>query len=188
MGQQLLVCFADPDVLARNSIVMVQYPENPTDTLKLRIPDQSNGPKNEPWRKVIPATLLDSIINWYHQILSHIGMTRLYNTILVHFYHKTLKNRIETFIQLCDTCQYNKLPGIGYGHLPPHNALIAPWFEVAIYLVVPWQVTIDSQVLSFQALTCIDTVTDLAEVIQINNISSNLISTLFENNWLAQSP
>ena len=43
----------------------------------------------EPWCIAIPETLLASIISWYHQILSHIGMTRFYNTISVHFYHKT---------------------------------------------------------------------------------------------------
>ena len=46
-------------------------------------------------------------------------MTRLYNTISVHFYHKLLKERIETFIQLCDTGQRTKLPGIGYSQLLP---------------------------------------------------------------------
>ena len=51
--------------------------------------------------------------------------------------------------------------------------------------VGPWQVTIGPQVLSFQALTCIDTVTNLAENIRINNKSSALNSMLFENHWLA---
>ena len=37
--------------------------------------------RGEPWCIAIPETLLDSIISWYHQILSHIGMTRLYNPI-----------------------------------------------------------------------------------------------------------
>ena len=141
--------------------------------------------KNESWCIVIPNTLLDSIISWYHQILSHIGMTRLYDTISVHFYHSCLKSKIEAFIQSCNICQCAKLPGIGYGHLPPQDALIAPWFEVAIDLIRPWQVTIGSQVFSFQALTCIDTVTNLAEIIHINNKSSKHISMLFENNWLA---
>ena len=66
--------------------------------------------QGEPWRIAIPETLLDSMINWYHQILSHIGMTRLYNTISVCIYHKSLKKRIETFIQSCDTCQKTKIP------------------------------------------------------------------------------
>ena len=47
--------------------------------------------RGEPWHIVILETLLDSIISWYHQILSHIGMTRLYNTISVHFCHLSLK-------------------------------------------------------------------------------------------------
>ena len=144
--------------------------------------------KNEPWRIVIPNTLLDSIISWYHQILSHIGMTRLYDTISVHFYHSCLKSKIEAFIQSCNICQCTKLPGIGYGHLPPQDALIAPWYEVAIDLIGPWQFTIGSKLLSFQALTCIDTVINHAEVTCINNKSSKHISMLFENNWLAQYP
>ena len=80
------------------------------------------------------------------------------------------------------------MPGIHYSHLLPQDAWIAPWFDVAIDLIEPWQVTISSQVFSFQALTCIDTVTHLAEVICINNKSSKHISLLFENNWLAQYP
>ena len=89
---------------------------------------------------------------------------------------------------MCNTCQHTKLPGIGHGHLPPQDALIAPWYEVAIDLIGPWQLTIGSQILSFQALACIDTVTNLAEVICINNKSSKHISMLFENNWLARYP
>ena len=49
--------------------------------------------------------------------------------------------------------------------LPPRDALITPWFEVAVDLIGPWNVTISSRVFTFQALTCIDTVTNLAEVI-----------------------
>ena len=95
-----------------------------------------------PWCIVIPDTLLDPILLWYHQILSHIGMTRLYNTISVHFYHSSLKCRIETMIQSCDICQRTKLPGMGYSHLPPRETLVAPWFEVAVDLIGPWQVNI----------------------------------------------
>ena len=63
----------------------------------------------------------------------------------------------------------NKATRNYYGQLPPQDALIPPWFEVAIDLIGPWQATISPQVLTFQALTCIDTVTNLAEVIRINN-------------------
>ena len=85
-------------------------------------------------------------------------------------------------------CQCAKLPGIGYGHLPQQDMLIAPWVEVAIDLIGPWQVTIGPQILFFQGLTFIDTVTNLAKVIHINTKSSKHIRMLFENNWLAQYP
>ena len=138
-----------------------------------------------PWRIVIPETLLDPIILWYHKILSHIGMTRLYNTIFIHFYHSSLKRRIEIIIQSCDVCQRTKLSGPGYGQLPPHDTLIAPWFEVAIDLIGLWNVTISSRIFTFQALTCIDTVTNLAEVMCIDNKSSVHIIMLFKKNWFA---
>jgi hypothetical protein len=92
--------------------------------------------------------------------------------------------------QSCITCQCTKVPGIGYSHLPKQDALLTPWFEVAIDLIGQWQITIGSQVLSFQAFTCIDTVTnlDLAEVICISIKLSKHISMLLENKWLAQYP
>jgi hypothetical protein len=59
---------------------------------------------------------------------------------------------------------------------------------VAVDLIGLWQDNIGTQVLLFQSLTCIDTVTNLAEVICIDNKSSVHISMLFENNWLAWNP
>ena len=115
-------------------------------------------------------------------------MTRFYNTISVKFFNLSLNCRIEVVIQYCDKCQRTKLSGTGYGHLPPCEALIAPLFEVAIDLIGPWNVTICSRVFTFQALTCIDKVTNLAEVICIENKTSVHIIMLFENNWLAQYP
>ena len=115
-------------------------------------------------------------------------MTRLYNTISVHFYHPSLKRRIEVIIQSCDICQRTKLSGLGYGQFPPRDALVAPWFEVAVDLIGPRNVTISSRVFTFHALTCIDTVTNLVEVIRIDNKSSVHICMLFENNWLAWYP
>ena len=58
-------------------------------------------------------------------------------------------------IQSGDICQRTKLPAMGYRHLPPCEALVAPWFEVATDLIGPWQVTIGTHILLFQVLTCI---------------------------------
>jgi Integrase zinc binding domain len=94
-----------------------------------------------PWWIDIPETLLDSIIFWYHKILAHIGMTRLYDTISVHFSQSSLNHGIETIIQSCGVCQRIKLSGAGYGHLTPCEALVVLWFEVTVDLMGPKNVT-----------------------------------------------
>ena len=155
-----------------NGIELIGFLHQPTDT----------------WRIAIPDTLLDPIITWYHHILSHIGVTRLYNTIATHLYHPALKDKIECFVLTCGICQKAKLPGPGYGHLPPCNALSTPWLEVSVDLIGPWSIKVNSQEIVFHALTCIDTVTNLAEVIHIENKTAAHISMLFEYHWLSQYP
>ena len=49
------------------------------------------------WHIAIPTSLLDLIINWHHQMLAHVGMTRLNATLSTHFYYPPLKARVEHF-------------------------------------------------------------------------------------------
>ena len=71
---------------------------------------------------------------------------------------------------------------------PPCNALTTPWLEVPVDLIGPWSVKVNLQELVFHALTCIDTVSNLAEVICIENKTAAHISILFENHWLSRYP
>jgi hypothetical protein len=80
------------------------------------------------------------------------------------------------------------LTGPGYGQLPPREALLAPWDEVAVDLIGPWKITINGQELIFNALTCIDPVTNLSELIRINNRSAAHVAVRFENEWLSRYP
>ena len=155
-----------------HDIFLICFVKNPGDT----------------WRIAIPTSLLDPIINWYHQMLAHVGMTRLNATIATHFYHPTLKARVEHIVRVCEACQRTKLPGTGFGELPPRNALLLPWSEVAVDLIGPWKITVAAQTIEFRALTCIDTVTNLAEISRIINKTSEYIAMKFENDWLARYP
>ena len=97
----------------------------------------------ETWHIAIHTSLLDPIINWYHQMLAHVvGMTRFNATIATHFYHPTSKARVEHIVTVCEACQRTKLPGTGFGELPPRNALLLPWSEVAVDLIGPWKITV----------------------------------------------
>jgi hypothetical protein len=73
------------------------------------------------------------------------------------------------------------LPWI-YGKLPLQND------EVAVDLIGPWAITINHQELIFNALTCIDPVTNLTELVRIANKTSAHVAMRFENEWLSCYP
>ena len=71
-------------------------------------------------------------ISWFHEILNHAGRDNSISTILRILYHPQLREKIENYVQNCETFQKHKLQGNGHGHLSPREALVAPWYEVAI--------------------------------------------------------
>ena len=101
------------------------------------------------------------IVNWYHQMLTHVGMTKskatisTIATIATHFYHPTLKARMEKYIvSICEACQniINYLVLV-FGELPPRNALLLQWSEVTVDFIGPWKITVAAQTIEFRALT-----------------------------------
>jgi len=141
-----------------------------------------------PWKIYLPSELLENAINWYHLALSHIGGSRLYDTMNMHYYNPALKTRIEDIVQRCDTCQRMKLVGRGHGQLAPKEAPLLPWREVAVDLIGPWEIDIADTKVSFRALTIIDPVTNLTEIVRIQNKSAAHVAQLFEQAWLARYP
>ena len=107
------------------------------------------------------------MIQWNHVLLGHCGATRLYDSTRVMFYHPSLKNRIDTYN--CKTCQKYKQQGRAHGHLPEREAILLLFEEVHIDLISPWKVTVSEQEIEVLALTCIEPVTNLVELIRINN-------------------
>ena len=138
------------------------------------------------WKIAIPTGLINNIIYWYHQVLGHCGINRLYDTIRAHFFFPQLKEKCVEF--RCSICQKNKLIGPGYGELPPREAPLLPWNEVAIDLIGPWTMDVQGESVKFDALTCVDPVTNLTEIVLLNNRSSSHVAEQFQNCWLARYP
>ncbi len=67
----------------------------------------------------------------------------------------------------CDFCQRNKLDGKGYGFLPELEVCLTPFEECSVDLIGPWTVQICGRPYISEALTVIDTVTNLGKLVRI---------------------
>ena len=129
--------------------------------------DSSNVNADE-WRIYLPQSMIQEVIWWYHMILGHPGVTRLYDTIRARFYAERLSVHSRDYI-FPDNCSWFKQQGRGYGKLPPRHAALAPWNEVCIDLIGPWEIVVNGNICEFRALTCTDQVTNIVELIRITN-------------------
>ena len=144
---------------------------------------------SSPPKVVIPQALQLSTVRWLHSLLGHAGITRLSATLRKHFWFPNMQEFISQFVQKCEYCQkYNKQV-IKYGQLPPKRVKnIQPWEEVHVDMIGPWRITINAFEYEFRALTCIDSVIGLPEIIPVENATSSVVVQAFENNWLSRYP
>jgi hypothetical protein len=106
----------------------------------------------------------------------------------MHLYHPHLRSVAERITENCDACQGEKLPGPQYGHMPPQEANILPWEEVALDLIGPWTIKVAAEAYKFYALTCIDTVTNFPDAIRLRDKTASHVGMQFENLWLSRYP
>lgn len=144
---------------------------------------------NQPtlWKIYLPETLIKSTLKWFHKTLGHCGTDRLFNTILSCFNCNNLYSHCKRY-QWPINYQQWKNAGVGYRHHPPQNVLAVPWDKVAVNLIGPWSITVKDVEYVFYALTCIDPVTNLIELIHINNKTAPHVAEQFKNCWLLRYP
>ena len=109
-------------------------------------------------------------------------------------HHPDLKRAVNTFE--CATCLQHKLQGPGHGHLLPREGIMMPWQEAHVKLIGPWKVKLNLddddhvRMIGFLVLNCIDPVrvTDIVELIRVDNKSSEHVAQQFKNMWLSRHP
>ena len=145
---------------------------------------------NSSWKILLPNSMLEPLVNWYHEITVHsTGMDRLEAIIRRHFYHPNLRQVCRKIVSNCKICPQVRTSARQTGELAPRNAPILPWHEVHVDFIGPWNVKVNKQHMRFDALTCIDPVTNLIEIIRIRgNKTADNARRLFENHWLARYP
>ena len=143
----------------------------------------------EQWKIVLPTPLLMEVLKLYHIILGHSVIQRLYDTVRARFHDDGLHKQCIATVRYCpNECQREKDNGRQYGNLLPRDAGYSPFETVAVNLIGPWKLKVGRVSLEFNALTCIDPVTDLTEAIRIKNKTSKHISEQFQKSWLSRYP
>ncbi len=143
-------------------------------------------PKDPPanWKIALPKSMLQPTIRWFHKITGHPGSKRLHMQISIRYYHRDLRRLIDKYH--CNHCQRNKLNGKGYGLLPEPEIRSMPFKECAIFLIGPWTIQVRDKPYNFNALTMIATVSNLVELIKIDDKTSAHVARKFAQVWLSR--
>jgi transposase InsO family protein len=110
----------------------------------------------------------------------------LYEQIRQRYYNRDLRRYIDNFN--CEFCQRNQLDGRGYGLLPEREVRSIPFEECAVDLIGPWIVQVRGNPYEFSALTAIDTVTNLVELIRVDDKYSETIARKYAQCWFSCYP
>ncbi|OWY96984.1 Pol Polyprotein [Phytophthora megakarya] len=131
-------------------------------------------------RIVVPGSLRDDLMDWYHQNLCHPGGTRQYKTMRQIFYWSGMDTMITKFCHKCQTCKRAKVRG---EEKPPPRTLktVDPSDIVHIDLIGPYD---DGS----YGVTMIDQATRWLEIgIQADRQALTTAET-FDREWLCRYP
>ena len=67
-------------------------------------------------------------------------------------------------------------------YLPKIYSNLNLWEEVHVDMIGPWKITINQFEYQFKAVTCIDAVVNLPEVIPVDNARSTTVANAIEDN------
>jgi hypothetical protein len=136
---------------------------------------------------VIPTTLQNRVVTWYHNILCHSGETRTEQTLRQQFYWPNLREDVHNVCSKCDTCQRTKRSTKKYGSLPPKKAEVDPWEILCVDLIGPYTIKRRGKKnLVLWCVTMIDPATGWFEMREIPNKEAFTIASLVEQTWLTR--
>ena len=116
---------------------------------------------------VLPPSLQQKAVEWYHEHLLHPGETRMELTIGQHYTFHGLRDVIKQVCKTCPTCQRNKVRHRKYGQIPPEQPEYKPWHTLCIDLIGPYQIGQGKNEITLHCLTMIDPATGWFEIAEI---------------------
>ncbi len=140
---------------------------------------------------LVPASLRERMVEWYHEILCHPGEDRTEETIAQHFAWKGMRNTVRRICRTCDACQRTKKNKKLYGILPPKAAEYKPWETLCVDTVGPYKIKHkeSGKELELWAVTMIDPATGWFEIAEVPGTKrADIVANVVEQRWLTRYP
>ncbi len=121
---------------------------------------------------MIPTSLRQRTVSWYHHYLQHPEHSRLKETMRSVMYWKGMRTTIRRYVKTCQSCQVNKRHSQKYGHLPPKLVITTPWKVLCVDLIDPYTLKgKDGLKIDFMCLTLIDPATSWFEMVELPTVT-----------------
>ena len=136
------------------------------------------------YQLVVPQTLQEDIFRNYHDIPSagHLGSDKMLSRIQEHFYWPAMKDKIESYCKLCDSCQSRKPPKLTKAPLG-QDPVSEPMEKITIDVLGPLPVSHRSNRL---ILVITDCFTKWTEAVALPDQEAATIATAFVNNFVTR--
>ena len=117
---------------------------------------------------VIPKSLQQPAVAWYHHYLQHPGNTHLKETLHLSMYWKGLRKTVQSHVKKCHSCQMTKHRNHKYGKLPAERSITTPWEALCVDLIGPYTLKgKDKTEIDFMCITMIDPATSWFEIAEL---------------------
>ena len=138
---------------------------------------------------VLMDAMLPCLVARYYHLTAHAeGMVWLETSIQRHFWYGNLCGEIWNQLSACDICSKVKKNSPKEGQLTPHDVPCIPWLEAHVNLIGPWELKSQGVAAKFWAMTIIDPVTNLIEIVGVTSTKSTEDAHTFKNTWLSWCP
>ena len=118
---------------------------------------------------VIPTSLQQRAVAWYHHYLQHPGNTCLEETLCLSIYWKGIRKTVQSHTKKCHSCQVNKCRNHKYGKLLVQLAITTPWEALCMDLIGPYTLKGEDKKteIDFMCVTMIDPATSWFEIAEL---------------------
>ena len=117
---------------------------------------------------VIPTSLQQRAVAWYHHYLQHPRNTCLEETLCLSMYWRGLCKTVQSHFKKFHSCQVKKCKNHKYGKLPAKLAIATPWEVLCVNLIGPYTLKgTDKTVIDFMYITMIDPATSWFRIAEL---------------------